>query len=212
VWALVLRWFVFSILLIGCVASTALAEQRGTFEFNGTVVKQAHGSVTIVDTECHYYIASAYFERVLVDGRPMRDYLKLPFNAHVVILSDGNLTQLVSLAHRPSGAPKNCSVYSAIRTVDGFLTLISQGNAVGGITIETDTGASEDFWYESGTPQRKIRFNGRPFEGCWDWPSDPCIAMPDLRPRMRVRVHYHVEMVDGKRRVRLLSIDSIQAK
>jgi hypothetical protein len=36
--------------------------------------------------------------------------------------------------------------------------------------------------------------------------------MPGLTPRMRVRVRYNVQMVDGKRFVNPLSVDSISAR
>lgn len=182
-------------------------------QVDGTVTYQEHGYATIIDLQCHIHRVRAGIGQVIVNGSVFRQFLKLPMNVRAVLdQSDRQLPSLISVTSRSSGAPRNCSVYSSIRTLDGFLKQISQGNAAGNVDIEADTGDTVSFTFQAGNPSHQINFFGHPFPGCSIWPEQPCPDIPGLRSKMRVRAKYTVEMIDGERHVKLLSVDAISTK
>jgi hypothetical protein len=197
-----------SSLLVLQMSSTGFAQDL--HEFDGTLVRHGHGFATVVDGQCHYHSYEAPAVGIIIDGVLSKNYLKPPIAAHFVVGPSTTGETIISITRKAAGGPRNCSVYSNERSVTGFLTEISQGNAAGSISLESDTGSTLDFSYESGLPARRIRFNGKPFMGCTNWPPMPCSSMQGLSPRMRVRVRYNVQMVDGKRIVNLLAVDRIE--
>jgi hypothetical protein len=205
------RAFGLCVILISQAAVAAFSDEL--HEIDGTLVRHGHGFGTVLDTQCHYHSYDAPPGKIVVDGVLPKNYLSPPIAGHFVVgPSSTGGERIISIARKAVGAPRNCSVYSDERTVDGFLTGISEGNASGGIFVETDTGDTMGFSYAAGRPASRIRFNGKPFVGCMYWPQRPCDSMSGLTPRMRVRVRYNVQMVDGKRFVNPLSVDSISAR
>jgi hypothetical protein len=189
-------------------SSPAIAVQGELSEIDGTITQHDRNYAVILDMRCHEHGLNAPPDLVL-DGRLFKNYPRTPINVHAVVQNvNRSEPRLISVTPRATGAPQSCRPFSNIRTMEGILTEISSGNAVGTVEIERDTGSTEVFAFQLDR-QNLIRFDGHPFRGCFDWPSGACPNMPWLRRNMRVRISYKIETVDNKHFVDVMAINSL---
>jgi len=183
---------VLAVALVGSHAS-AQSMTEFEFEFDGTVRGMSSGFITVRDVHCRMHGLAVSGEPAVWNGHVFQLYdpSYLNKNVHVVARRDRGLEILVSAqTQKGPSAPRNCTTYSPLRTLEGVLTAYSMGSSLGSISVKLDTGDTTTFVFSDS--DTRARFFGNRITG--GLPADVHLG------RTRIVVTYHVASdVNGNR-------------
>ena len=186
---------------LGLLVFVFIPKADAETSYDATVDNFFHGSLDVVDANCHSHHLS-FADTGGLSWRAFNAWGAHHYNIHVVAHTSGSGLEIADVIYPRDGMSTitRCATeeQSFATHVDGRIVSWSEGNAVGSFTLLTLNGATRDFGFLAG---KEPSINGQRV-ACVN-SSDPVIACDSLKAvitlgRTKVRVYYKViESPDG---------------